>query len=295
MDFFNTKQINFIKTYRQVWLHNILYNPLYNFNKWNSQEHGLHIIKKQTICSVMTSLYIGLLPIFIYVFPLYSEVYSYYFLYFMLIFYSVYLWFYSIIWESEVGSHTFIVQRGLVMGFILFLLSEVMFFFSIFWAFFYFSLDASVGVGCQWPPYGIATWDIYTLPTLNTVILLYSGISVTYCHQALLLGKRFESLVTLAFTICLGLIFTVCQVFEYIHLSLTINDSVFGSIFYLSTGFHGLHVLIGTLFLLICFFEHYNYRVLLDQHIGLECAIWYWHFVDVIWLFLFVFIYCLGK
>ena len=142
------------------------------------------------------------------------------------------------------------------MGFILFLVSEIMFFFSIFWAFFYFSLDPSVGIGCQWPPYGVLTWDVYTLPTLNTVLLLYSGISITYSHQALLLGRRYESLKALAFTIFLGIFFTICQIFEYINLPLNINDSVFGSIFFLSTGFHGLHVFIGTLFLLVCFFEH---------------------------------------
>jgi len=169
-----------------------------------------------------------------------------------------------------------------------------MFFFSIFWAFFYFSLDPTVWIGCKWPPYDLKIWNTFTLPTLNTVILLLSGITVTLAHQSIILGHRTESLVGLLMTVILGIEFTLCQIFEYTHIQLQINESVFGSIFFFSTGFHGFHVGVGTLFLFVCLYEHFNYRVLTDQHVGLECAIWYWHFVDVVWLFLFVFIYFLG-
>lgn len=256
--------------------------------------HDLHVIKKQTVCAVLTSFTVGLLPLFIYFLPL-DKCSALHGAYLGFLTYSICLWFYCIIRDSESGSHTVRVQRGLVIGFLLFLVSEIMFFFSIFWAFFYFSLDPSPEIGCSWPPVGLKVWNVFGLPTFSTLILVVSGISVTLAHQAVLLGKRLESLVALAITVMLGLGFTCCQVFEYTHLGLKISDSVFGSIFYFSTGFHGIHVLIGTLFLFVQLMENVKFRLLQDQHVGLECSIWYWHFVDVVWLFLFVFIYFWGS
>lgn len=292
------KKKNFHLKSRSAWLFGLLNNPTWTPKLLNTQEHGFHILKKQTVASVTTSIFIGFLPFFIYLFPLYKlefMFYKYHLVYLTATFYSIILWFNCIIRESESGFHTIQVQRGLLIGFFMFILSEVMFFFSIFWAFFYFSLDPSVGIGCKWPPYDLKIWNVFTLPTLNTIILLLSGITVTLAHQAILLGDRRESLTALLVTVILGVEFTMCQIFEYTHIQLQINESVFGSIFFFSTGFHGFHVLIGTIFLLVCLFEHFNYRLLIDQHIGLECAIWYWHFVDVVWLFLFVFIYFLGT
>ena len=295
--YFFTKK-NFNLKYRAAWLFGMFNNPTWTPRFLNTQEHGFHILKKQTVASVLTSAFIGFLPFFIYLFPLYSLkfiFYKYHLAYLTATFYFIIVWFNCIIRESESGYHTIQVQRGLLIGFFMFILSEIMFFFSIFWAFFYFSLDPSVGIGCKWPPYDLKIWNVFTLPTLNTIILLLSGITVTLAHQAILLGNRRESLTALLVTVILGIEFTMCQIFEYTHIQLQINESVFGSIFFFSTGFHGFHVLIGTIFLSVCLFEHFNYRLLIDQHIGLECAIWYWHFVDVVWLFLFIFIYFLGT
>lgn len=284
--------------YRQAWLFGMFNNPLWTPRKLNTQEHGFHILKKQTIASVLTSGFVGFLPFFFYLFPLYEltfQFYKFHVIYLICTFYSIFLWLHCIVRESEAGFHTFQVQRGLLVGFFMFILSEVMFFFSIFWAFFYFSLDPTIWIGCKWPPYDLKIWNVFTLPTLNTIILLLSGVTVTLAHQAILLGDRMDSLTALLMTVILGVEFTLCQIFEYTHIQLQINESSFGSIFFFSTGFHGLHVLIGTIFLSVCLFEHFNYRILVDQHVGLECAIWYWHFVDVVWLFLFVFIYFLGT
>jgi len=288
--------INNVK-HRAAWLYGMFNNPLWFPRFFNTQEHGFHLIKKQTVAAVMTSAFVGFLPFYIYLFPLRDWSFTfckYHIVYLVGLIYSICLWFYYIIRESEMGFHTTRVQKGLSLGFALFLVSEAMFFFSIFWAFFYFSLDPPVGIGCKWPPHGIKTWNVYTLPTLNTIILLLSGITVTLAHQSVILGDRAESLTALGVTVLLGIEFTLCQAFEYTFLDLRINESVFGSIFFFSTGFHGLHVLIGTIFLSVCLVEHFYYRVLVDQHLGLECAIWYWHFVDVVWLFLFFFIYFLG-
>jgi heme/copper-type cytochrome/quinol oxidase subunit 3 len=187
------------------------------------------------------------------------------------------------------------VQKGLSMGMILFIVSEVMFFFGIFWAFFHSSLSPNIEIGAVWPPKGIVTFDAWKIPLLNTIILLTSGASVTWAHHALVAGNRSETTLGLIFTVCLGLVFTMFQAYEYSHALFTIRDTVYGSVFFLATGFHGFHVIIGTIFLFACLLRHLNYHFTTKHHLGFEAAAWYWHFVDVVWLFLFISIYWWGA
>lgn len=212
-------------------------------------------------------------------------------------------WFWDIIIEATFeGRHTRAVEKGLRLGFLLFLASEVIFFASLFWAFFYVSMSPSIWIGNVWPPHGIKVINAFGLPLLNTVILLSSGITVTWAHKAIVSDKKpsgnFESYnaraeVTkgLAATIALGLLFTAIQYYEYKHVSFAINDGIFGSVFFLLTGFHGVHVIIGTIFLFVGLLRHLAYHFTRDRHLGFEFAIWYWHFVDVIWVFLYFFVY----
>lgn len=205
-------------------------------------------------------------------------------------------WFWDVVVEGTYeGYHTKVVQRGLRYGMILFIVSEVMFFFALFWAFFHSSLSPSIEIGAVWPPKGIIPFDPWKIPLLNTIILLTSGASVTWAHHALVAGNRSEVIDALLFTVALGLIFTMFQAYEYAHAFFSIKDTVYGSVFYLATGFHGFHVIIGTLFLMACLLRHFNYHFTDKHHFGFEAAAWYWHFVDVVWLFLFVSIYWWGS
>jgi len=246
-----------------------------------------------------------------------------------------YSWWKDVVVESTyLGYHTSKVVNGLRLGMILFIVSEVMFFFSFFWAFFHASLSPSIVLGSVWPPIGINVLSPLHLPLLNTVILLSSGVAVTISHfaiccltnkwifvrvpeywmfkakaiwaraipnwheveQTVISDDEVEiveiSELALIVTIILAFEFTCCQMYEYNEALFYINDGIFGSTFYLATGFHGLHVLIGTIFLCVCLGRMFNQHFLVSHHLGFEMAIWYWHFVDVVWLVLYVFIYC---
>nr|YP_010722343.1 cytochrome c oxidase subunit III [Jonas distinctus]WDV10185.1 cytochrome c oxidase subunit III [Jonas distinctus]WOR86756.1 cytochrome c oxidase subunit III [Jonas distinctus] len=192
------------------------------------------------------------------------------------------------------GLHTASVVKGLHWGMILFILSEVLFFFSFFWAFFHSSLSPTVEIGTYWPPAGTQPFNPFQIPLLNTTILLSSGATVTWAHHAILESNHSQATQSLGLTIILGVYFTMLQAFEYIEAPFTISDSVFGSTFFVATGFHGLHVIIGTSFLFICFMRLLNYHFSSNHHMGFEAAAWYWHFVDVVWLFLYIFIYWWG-
>ena len=209
---------------------------------------------------------------------------------------SMSLWFKDISVEgSYLGNHTLAVQRGLNMGVALFIVSEALFFVAIFWTFFHSALSPTLEVGAEWPPVGIEAINSSELPLLNTFILLSSGISVTYAHHSLIQGNRSGALYGLVVTIILALVFTVCQWIEYLVSSFTFSDSVFGSCFYFGTGFHGFHVIIGTIFLAAGLLRLFLYLSTDNHHLGLESGILYWHFVDVVWLFLFVSIYYWGS
>lgn len=224
---------------------------------------------------------------------------------FFFFFFSIICWFLDIITEATLrGQHTFAVQRGLRLGFILFIVSEIMFFFGFFWAFFHSSVSPTIWIGAVWPPLGIKPIDPFNLPLLNTVILLSSGVTITWGHKVIVAKQtlspsgynaRQELIKALVATISLGVIFTFIQLYEYQHASFSINDGIYGSVFYMLTGFHGFHVLVGTIFLLVCLFRHLSYHFTRDHHLGLEMAIWYWHFVDIVWIFLYVFVYIWGS
>jgi cytochrome c oxidase subunit 3 len=205
------------------------------------------------------------------------------------------LWFRDIISEGTyLGNHTYAVQWGINIGVGLFIVSEVFFFLTIFWAFFHSSISPSIELGTQWPPMGIEGVNPFELPLLNTIILLSSGVTITYGHHSLIQGNRKGALYGTVFTILLAIIFTGLQGLEYTVSSFTISDSVYGSCFYFGTGFHGLHVIIGTIFLVVGLWRILAYHLTDHHHCGFESAILYWHFVDVVWLFLYVSIYYWG-
>ncbi len=212
-----------------------------------------------------------------------------------MIMYSMFVWWRDVIREGTFeGHHTKTVQNGLRMGMILFIVSEVMFFLGIFWAFFHSSLAPTIDIGAVWPPKGIEVLNPWEVPFLNTVILLSSGASVTWAHHAILAGDKKQGTYALTITIALASVFTGFQVMEYLEAPFTIADSVYGSCFFLSTGFHGFHVFIGTVFLAVCLVRLMKSHFTKSHHFGFEAAAWYWHFVDVVWLFLFVAIYWWG-
>jgi len=196
---------------------------------------------------------------------------------------------------SHQGYHTSRVVNGLRWGMILFIISEVCFFFAFFWAYFHRRLTPSPELGSVWPPVGITPLNPFDVPLLNTVVLLSSGVRVTWAHHGLIEGLRQTSLYGLLVTVILGVYFTFLQLGEYNETSFSLRDGAYGSTFFVATGFHGLHVLIGTTFLAVCLLRlslhHYSRR----HHFGFEAAAWYWHFVDVVWLFLYTFIYWWGR
>jgi len=207
----------------------------------------------------------------------------------------MFLWLKDVVRESTFqGYHSRIVVIGLKIGFLLFIVSEVLFFFSFFWAFFHSSLSPSVEIGVCWPPAGIDPLNPFSVPLLNTAILLSSGATVTWAHHSIVSGDRKESIQALTITVILGLIFTTLQGMEYVEAPFSIADSVYGSTFFVATGFHGLHVIIGTLFLGVCLIRLFYSHFTRSHHFGFEAASWYWHFVDVVWLFLYVCIYWWG-
>lgn len=208
---------------------------------------------------------------------------------------TVYQWWRDVSREGTFqGLHTYQVTIGLRWGIILFILSEVLFFVSFFWAFFHSSLSPAIELGASWPPAGIISFNPFQIPLLNTAILLASGVTVTWAHHSLMEGNHSQTTQGLFFTVLLGVYFTILQAYEYIEAPFTIADSVYGSTFFIATGFHGLHVLIGTTFLLVCLLRHINNHFSKNHHFGFEAAAWYWHFVDIVWLFLYVSIYWWG-
>jgi cytochrome c oxidase subunit 3 len=223
------------------------------------------------------------------------------------ILYTMFMWWRDVIAEAHKGDHTPVVSLHLRYGMILFIASEVMFFVAWFWAFFDASLfagDATLAArvaatGGHWPPTGVEPFNPWHLPLVNTLILLTSGTTVTWAHHALLHNDREGLKWGLAATIALGMLFTAVQAYEYAHAAFAFNrendGNIYGSTFFMATGFHGFHVIIGTLFLIVCLFRALKGHFTPQQHFGFEAAAWYWHFVDVVWLFLFACIYVWGS
>ena len=246
--------------------------------------------------------------------------------------FTMFMWWRDVIKEAHAGDHTPVVQLHLRYGMILFIASEVMFFVAWFWAYFDAALfpgrhlphrrtsadgtvEASKEIfgmvqrnelfGGHWPPkpgeiaetggYFHGTFDPWGLPLVNTLILLTSGTTVTWAHHALLENNRKGLVWGLVLTVILGLLFTACQAYEYMHAGFSYAGHMYGSTFFMATGFHGAHVIIGTMFLFVCLMRALAGDFTPKQHFGFEAAAWYWHFVDVVWLFLFMCIYVMGR
>ena len=219
----------------------------------------------------------------------------------LLVFITMWFWWKDVIAESRI-HHTPVVQLGLRYGMILFIASEVFFFLAFFWAFFDVSLfpgaenmpGRTESTGGVWPPKGVSPFDPFDLPLINTLILLLSGTTVTWAHHAILEGDQKTAVRGLLLTVLLGMFFTAVQAYEYAHAAFGFRDGIYSSTFYLATGFHGFHVLVGTIFLTVCLFRAMANQFKPEQHFGFEAAAWYWHFVDVVWIFLFFAIYWWG-
>jgi cytochrome c oxidase subunit 3 len=228
-----------------------------------------------------------------------------------------FMWWRDVIIEAHKGDHTPVVQLHLRYGMILFIASEVMFFVAWFWAYFDAAfypgglarinnvpetlgqIDRNALTGGVWPPKPSeafkGTFNPWGLPFVNTLILLLSGCTVTWAHHALLKNQRGQLILSLAITVALGMIFTACQAYEYGHAAFNYAGHIYGATFFMATGFHGAHVIIGTIFLAVCLLRAMKGHFTPQQHFGFEAAAWYWHFVDVVWLFLFACIYVWGA
>ena len=213
--------------------------------------------------------------------------------------YVMFGWWADTVTENKEGDHTPVVLIGLRYGFILFIMSEVMFFAAWFWSFFKHAMypmsEQSPMVDGVWPPVGIETFDPLDIPYLNTLILLLSGTTCTWAHHELREGNNKEALKGLYYTVFLGFIFSLLQIYEYQHATFGFTEGIYPSTFFMATGFHGFHVLIGTLFLLVCLLRIRKGHLTPKRHFGFEAAAWYWHFVDVVWLFLYISIYWWGR
>lgn len=214
---------------------------------------------------------------------------------FVAVLYVMFGWWSETIAENQAGDHTPVVQIGLRYGFILFITSEVMFFAAWFWSFFKHALYPMEAAGGVWPPVGIETFDPWHLPLINTLILLLSGCAATWAHHGLVHDNDRRAMkLGLIGAVALGGIFTFFQAYEYSHAAFGLAGNIYGANFFMATGFHGVHVIIGTVFLFICLLRTYRGHFTPESHIGFEAAAWYWHFVDVVWLFLFAAVYIWG-
>lgn len=262
----------------------------YKSSIYRKQQHPYHIVDPSPWPFLVSLAAMQLVLSFVYYFNTKNTAFLIWS--FVLTTYFLKQWFTDIVTEATFeGNHTTPVQRNIRFAMGLFILSEVMFFFGFFWSYFHFSLSPSIWIGCVWPPAHIEVIPYNRLPLLNSVLLVVSGITLTASHKAIVLGSFIRTRRFLFLTIVLGLIFVFCQWLEYNLAQFSFSDSVFGSIFYLMTGFHGLHVIVGLLMLSVCYFRLIRWHFTREHHVGFLCSIWYWHFVDVVWLMLYLFVY----
>jgi len=218
----------------------------------------------------------------------------------LMVLYTMFGWWSDVVREGETGEHTPVVRIGLRYGMILFITSEVMFFLAWFWNFFKHRMypmgPDSPWVDGVWPPEGVVPFDPWQLPLINTLVLLLSGCAVTWAHHALVHENNRRDLVNgLTIAVILGLLFTALQAYEYSHAHFGFAGNIYGASFFMATGFHGFHVIVGTIFLFVCLMRARKGHFTATEHVGFEAAAWYWHFVDVVWLFLFFSIYIWGR
>jgi heme/copper-type cytochrome/quinol oxidase subunit 3 len=263
---------------------------------FKAERHGFHIVRPSPWPFLTSISLLNIILGILFVFNDFEISNTRLLLNFIFFFLVIGMWFRDIVIEATFqGYHTSMVQRNLRTGMITFLLSETMFFFGFFWCYFYMSVSPSIWIGCTWPPIGIQPIDPSGVPLLNTILLVSSGVCVNLAHKAMLNKQgRKDVFLGLGTSISLGILFTLMQYFEYTVSTFSINDSIYGSIIFLATGFHGLHVIIGTIALIVCFIRHYYYHFEIDHHLGFEFSIWYWHFVDITWLLLYLIFYCWG-
>lgn len=230
------------------------------------------------------------------VFAMHGIEYSFYFfiISIMLLVVTIYDWFSDIVNEGSFrGDHTLVVRRGLKYGFFLFIVSEFMVFFGFFWAFFHSAYNATFYIDEMWPPQGLDQINYLGLPLFNTLILIVSGISITWAHRSVALGSILEAFSAFLITILLGALFVCLQMYEYYEAGFDISDGVYPSTFYMLTGLHGFHVIIGVSFIFVCFIRLLRKHFTVKHYLGFVFAIWYWHFVDAIWILLYLTVYCL--
>jgi cytochrome c oxidase subunit 3 len=268
-----------------------MYTRIYTF----SQRHGFHLVDPSP-CPLISSIAALVTTMGgVMFFHGYSGGYFLMILGLLMTMLGMYVWWRDIVREGTFeGCHTSIVQVSLRWGMILFIASEVMFFFAFFWAFFGSSLAPTIAIGGIYPPKGIAVLCAWDIPLVNTLILLLSGATVTWAHHAIVAGQRDQAIYGLVLTVILAVTFTGLQAVEYLEANFRISDGIYGSTFFMATGFHGFHVFVGTCFLSVCLARVVNYHFSQEHHFGFEAAAWYWHFVDVVWLFLFVSVYWWG-
>jgi len=210
--------------------------------------------------------------------------------------YCAFFWFCDIIDEAtHSGYHTLVVRKGLRLGFLLFIVSEIMLFFGFFWAFFHGSLSPALEIGSIYPPDGIRVINPFGFPLYNTAILIISGLSVTWAHYSLAMNHMKELIDAFCITILLGIFFVFLQMFEYYETAFNFSDSVYACSFFMLTGLHGFHVIVGVSFLSVCFVRLTKRHYMLNHYSGFVFAIWYWHFVDIVWIFLYVTVYLWGN
>lgn len=204
----------------------------------------------------------------------------------------------SILWWRDVirertfqGNHNFFIINLIKFRIILFIISEIFLFISFFWNFLHNSLAPSIELGLNWPPKNIIFFNPLLIPLLNTIILLTSRFTITLTHFYLLNNSKKKTIIFINLTIILSIYFLILQALEYNQATFTFSDSIFGSSFYIATGFHGLHVIIGTIFLIINLLRILKLHFSFIHHIRFELAAWYWHFIDIIWLFLYITFY----
>lgn len=220
-----------------------------------------------------------------------------------LLIYTVFRWWADVVKEAHDGHHTPLVRLHFKYGMLLFIISEIMFFIAWFWAYYDASLFPSwineplriAFIGKQWPPKGVETFDPMDFPIVSTLVLLTSGATMNWALQAVSETNKKELIWSLGLTVLLGLSFTALQINEYVHAPFTFKNHIYGSVFFMATGFHGFHVIVGTIFLIVCFFRAQDNELTPIHHVGLEAAAWYWRFVDAVWIVLFIAIYVLGR
>jgi heme/copper-type cytochrome/quinol oxidase subunit 3 len=215
---------------------------------------------------------------------------------FRLILLIFFCWWNDLIRESiNIGIHNIYIIFFTINRIIIFIISEIFFFICFFWSFFHFILSPDIIIGSIWPPIGIFKINYINLPLLNSILLIRRGCSVTWSHYIIIGNNIKESKIRLLITIILGIIFLFCQLFEYKYSIFNFSDSVYGSIFFIATGFHGIHVIIGDIFLISILIRIIKFHFSSNHIIGFEFSIWYWHFVDVVWLYLYIMVYWLRS